>query len=143
MSETRADRLHEDIREIRAVLTGLEPLLVGIQAQFPHLATKTELAALDAKLSAALADKPSRGYLWGVMAAMVGAQAVALAAAGMISSKIQRPAELMLVPKPHASATGIVLAAELGALHVVARSMTLLRVGGLPVPTMMSTMSTP
>jgi hypothetical protein len=48
-------------------------MIIRIDATLPHLATKAELA-----------EKPSRAYLWGVMAAMVGAQAVALAAAGLI-----------------------------------------------------------
>jgi hypothetical protein len=49
-----------------------------IDATLPYLATKAELA-----------DKPSRAYLWGVMGAMVGAQAVALAAAALIFMMIQ------------------------------------------------------
>jgi hypothetical protein len=48
-------------------------MIIRIDATLPHLATKAELA-----------EKPSRAYLWGVMAAMVGAQAVALAAAGLL-----------------------------------------------------------
>jgi hypothetical protein len=37
-------------------------MIVSINAQFPHLATKAEVAKL-----------PTRGYLWGVLAAMVAA----------------------------------------------------------------------
>jgi hypothetical protein len=75
-TEARLDRLEEDVREIKATLRRLEPLIIRIderlQTELPHLATKAELA-----------EKPSRAYLWGVMAAMVGAQAVALAATGL------------------------------------------------------------
>jgi hypothetical protein len=82
MSETRTEdrlgRLEEDVREIKTTLAGLVPIIHRIDAQLPYLATKAELA-----------DKPSHGYLWGVMAAMVGAQAVALAAAALIFTMIQ------------------------------------------------------
>jgi hypothetical protein len=71
-TEARLDRLEEDVREIKTILHELQPMIIRIDATLPHLATKAELA-----------EKPSRAYLWGVMAAMVGAQAVALAAAAL------------------------------------------------------------
>jgi hypothetical protein len=91
-------------------------------AQLPHLATKAELLTGLAelrddigKVRTALADKPSRGYLWGVMGAMAGAQAVALAAAALIFAIIRtRPAPLP-APAPRARLVvpaGLVLAAE-------------------------------
>jgi hypothetical protein len=104
MSETRTEdrlgRLEEDVREIKAMLASLMPPIHRIDGQLPHLATKaelatglsdlrTEIADLRTELRAGLADKPGRGYLWGVMAAMVGAQAVALAAAALIFTMIQ------------------------------------------------------
>ena len=99
MSEARTvdriERLETDVAEIKQTLTRLEPLIIRIderlntelphlRIELSHLATKAEVSALDGKLSTAIADKPSHGYLWGVMAAMVGAQAVALAAAGWL-----------------------------------------------------------
>jgi hypothetical protein len=76
-TEARLDRIEEDIREIKTTLGRLEPLIIRIderlKTELPYLATKAELA-----------EKPSRAYLWGVMAAMVGAQAVALAATALI-----------------------------------------------------------
>jgi hypothetical protein len=79
-------------REIKTTLSRIEATLA---ATLPHLATKVELA-----------DKPSHGYLWGVMPALVGAQAVALAAAALIFSILQaRPA-----PVPHASAAAAFVA---------------------------------
>ena len=69
MSEARTERLEEDIRDIRAALARLEPLIIRIDerltTELPHLATKAELE-----------KKPGRGELWGAIAAMVGAQAV-------------------------------------------------------------------
>jgi hypothetical protein len=64
MSEAR-DRLEEEVRGIRTALARLEPLIIAIHAQLPHLATKAELA-----------EKPGRAELWGAIAAMVGAQAL-------------------------------------------------------------------
>jgi hypothetical protein len=99
MSEARIDRLErleEDVRDIKATLSSLAPLIVRIDerlnSSLPHLATKAELA-----------EKPSRGYLWGVMAAMVGAQAVALAAAALIFAFVQ-PHPIPQPPATHASA---------------------------------------
>ena len=96
MSEARPG-LEEDVRDIKATLKELAPLIVRIdervRSELPHLATKAELASglsdlrdEIGKLRVEIADKPSRGYLWGVMGAMVGAQAVALAAAALIFS---------------------------------------------------------
>jgi len=79
-AEDRLDRLERDVVDIKATLARLEPLIVRIDerlnTELPHLATKAELAALDGKLSTALADKPNRAELWGAIAAMVGAQAL-------------------------------------------------------------------
>ena len=121
MSEAQVDRferLEEDVREIKATLVRLEPLIISINAQFPHLATKAELTTGLAelrdeisKLRVEIADKPGRGYLWGVMGAMVGAQAVALAAAALIFSIVQARAAVPVIPS-HVAAASVVLAAE-------------------------------
>jgi hypothetical protein len=109
-STSRVWRLEEDIHEIKAALVRLEPLINRIDATLQHCHLwKAELATGLVELRTALADKPGRGYLWGVMGAMVGAQAVALAAAALIFSIIQmRPTP----PGPRATAASIVLAAE-------------------------------
>jgi hypothetical protein len=123
MSEVRVDRLdrlEEDVRDIKATLKDLAPLIVRIderiRSELPHLATKAELTTglaelrdeignLRTELRTGLADKPSRGYLWAVMGAMVGAQAVALAAAALIFAIIEtRPAPPLAPPGPHANA---------------------------------------
>jgi hypothetical protein len=114
MSETRTEdrlgRLETTLARIEATLT----------ATLPTLATKAELTTglsevrgEIADVKVALADKPGRGYLWGVVAAMVGAQAVAFAAAALLFSTLQtRPAPLA-PPVPHASAAAaLVLAGE-------------------------------
>jgi hypothetical protein len=123
MSEARTEHLEEDVREIKAAIVRLEPLINRIDAVLPHLATKEELADLRGEvrtgfadlrgeLRTALATKPSHAYLWGVMGAMVGGQAVILAAAALALVILQaRPAS---TPAPHASArpADIVLAAD-------------------------------
>lgn len=104
LRDLRLDRLEADMHEVKAILERLAPLVIRIDqrltSELPHLATKAELAAGLAELREALADKPSRGYLWGVMGAMVGAQAVALAAAALIFSIVQT----RMPPAAHAAA---------------------------------------
>jgi hypothetical protein len=104
-TEDRLGRVEEDVREIKTTLAGLVPLINRIDERLntglPHPATKAELADLRTELLTALAHKPGRGYLWGVMAAMVGAQAVALAAAALVFSIVQ--ARLQPPAPAHAS----------------------------------------
>jgi hypothetical protein len=112
MSEARTLRLEEDVHDIKAAIGRLEPLIISINATLPHLATKEELADLRGEMRTALASKPSHAYLWGVMGAMVGGQAVILAAAALALVILQtRPAS---TPGPYASVrpSGIVLAAD-------------------------------
>jgi len=105
--EGRLDRLEEDVREIKATLVRLEPMINRIDATLPFLATKVELANLRTEVLTELARKPTQLYLWGVMGAMVGGQAVILAAAALALVILQtRPAP---APAPHASSAGIVL----------------------------------
>src|SRR4029077_19684473 len=104
-TEDRLGRVEEDVREIKTTLAGLVPLINRIDERLntglPHPATKAELADLRTELLTALAHKPGRGYLWGVMAAMVGAQAVAVAAAALVFSIVQ--ARLQPPAPAHAS----------------------------------------
>lgn len=76
----RVGRLEADMREVKGALGRLEPLIVRIDAQMPHLATKAEVAALRADL----AEKPSRTYLWGVLAALLAAYGCGLAALAIL-----------------------------------------------------------
>ena len=89
--EARVSRLEEGWDEVKSVVGQLVPLMTRIDATLtstlPHLATKAELAALDAKwearfgeLRAELAEKPSKAYLWGVLAALIATYAAGLAA---------------------------------------------------------------
>jgi len=93
--EGRLDRVEADIGEIKTTLRELVPVIHRIDAQIPYLATKAELAdlrtevhddiaALRVELRTGLADKPSRLYLWAVLAALFAAQAVALGGAALI-----------------------------------------------------------
>jgi len=84
--------------EIKGVIGQLVPLMTRIDAMLtstlPHLATNAELAELrvdiEAKfgaqearfgeLRAELAEKPSKAYLWGVLAALIAAYAAGLGA---------------------------------------------------------------
>ena len=81
--------------EVKGVLGQLVPLVTRIDAiltsTLPHLATKAELAELRAdmearfgSLRAELAEKPSKAYLWGVLAALIAAYAAGLAALALL-----------------------------------------------------------
>jgi hypothetical protein len=86
----RLDRLEQDVGEIKTTLGRLEPLIIRIDERLnstlPHLATKAELADLRTDVHTMLARMPTHAYLWGVMAAIFAAQAVALTAALLIRS---------------------------------------------------------
>ena len=82
--EARVARLEDDVREVKAVLGRIEPLIIRIDAIMPHLATKAELAVLGSDLRAELADKPSKTYMWGVLGVLIMAYAAGLAALAVI-----------------------------------------------------------
>jgi hypothetical protein len=81
MSEARTDRLEARIERIEEAVIRIDQRLA---ATLPHLATKAELATGLAELRVMLADKPSRLYMWGVMAALTGAYTAALATIGVL-----------------------------------------------------------
>jgi hypothetical protein len=89
MSEARIDRLDEDIRDIKATLARLEPMVIRIDATLPHVATKAELAPGLAEVTIALADKPSRGYMWLVVGTLIVAYAAGLAVLAVLRLVIQ------------------------------------------------------
>jgi len=78
--EARVGRLEEDMREVRATLGQMLPILVRIDTTLPHLATKAELQALRVEL----AEKPSKTYLWAVLAVLVTAYGAGLAAIALL-----------------------------------------------------------
>lgn len=89
--DARVTRLEADMADVKQILGRLEPKVAEIHAfmaaTLPTLATKTDLALLRADvnkdigdLKAALAEKPSKTYLWTVMAAF---SAAILAAAAL------------------------------------------------------------
>jgi hypothetical protein len=80
----RVDRLERDVADIRATLGRLEPLIVRIDATVPALATKAELERTRGDLSTLLAEKPSKTYLWAVLAALIAAAAVGPGIVGLI-----------------------------------------------------------
>jgi hypothetical protein len=108
--EARVARLEEDMREVKAVLGRLEPIIVRmdsvITATLPTLATKAELAELRSDLKAEiagvrsdlnadiaavrsdlvvqLADKPTKTYMWGILGVLTAAYASGLAAMAVI-----------------------------------------------------------
>ncbi len=71
--EARVARLQQDLREAKAVLAQMLPMIVRIDATIPHLATKAELA-----------DKPGKAYLWGMLAVLLAAYAAGPAAIAVV-----------------------------------------------------------
>jgi hypothetical protein len=67
-TEIRLEHLEEDMREIKATLARLEPMIIRIDAQIPHLATKAELA-----------EKPGKVYLATAIGVLLVAYAAGLA----------------------------------------------------------------
>jgi len=108
--EARVSRLEEDMREVKAAWSRSEASLVRIeamlQATLPHLATKADLAELQLRTEASIAslraetkadntdlklaiarldaDKPSKTYMWGVLAVLLTAYACGLAALAVL-----------------------------------------------------------
>jgi hypothetical protein len=90
LMEARVSRLEEDMREVKAAWPRMEAAIIRIEtmlnATLPHLATKADLADLKtelksdiARLDVALADKPGKTYLWGILAVPLTAYACGLA----------------------------------------------------------------
>ena len=111
--EVRVSRLEIDVHEMRATMGRLELLVTEIKATLdatlPHLATKaevadlrvetadlraewkqdigqlrTDMADMRTELKTDLAEKPSKTYMWGVMAALLTAYACGLAALAIL-----------------------------------------------------------
>jgi hypothetical protein len=82
MSETRLDRLED---EIRASLARLEPMIIRIDERLQHVADAAAVARIEALLphlatKAEVAVLPSRTEMWVIMGVMMGGFAVILTA---------------------------------------------------------------
>src|SRR4051794_38889670 len=78
--ELRVSRLEDDMREMKAAfvrveagLADLRASVARIEATLPHLATKADLA-----------EKPSKTYMWGILAVLLTAYACGLAALAVL-----------------------------------------------------------
>ena len=71
----RVEQLEHEVADIAAMLARLEPMIARIDATVPGLATKAEVERLRAQVSAQLAEKPSKTYLWALLAALLLAAA--------------------------------------------------------------------
>jgi hypothetical protein len=102
--EMRVSRLEEDMRDVKSSIARLDATTVRIEmttveikamlaATLPHLATKAELTSglasqtnhmaeltgRMAELTVALGEKPSKTYMWGILAVLLTAYACGLA----------------------------------------------------------------
>ena len=82
--EERVAWLESDMREVKADLKELRASTIRIEAMLsatlPHLATKGELG----DIRAALAEKPSKTYMWGILTALLTAYGLGLAGLAII-----------------------------------------------------------
>ncbi len=95
--EKRLSRLEEDVRDLKAIAASMdarfgrvEQTLVELKTLFtatlPHLATKADLADVRtelksdiAEIKVGLSEKPSRTYMWAILAVLLTAYGCALA----------------------------------------------------------------
>jgi hypothetical protein len=73
--ETCVSRLEEEMREEKATRVRVEGAVLEIKTilttVLSHLATKADIAELRAELRGGLAEKPSKTYMWGVLAVLL------------------------------------------------------------------------
>ena len=88
LMEARVSRLEEEMREERAARARLEAAVLEVKTilttVLPHLATKADIAELRTELRTELAEKPSKTYMWGVLAVLLTAYACGLAALAVL-----------------------------------------------------------
>jgi hypothetical protein len=110
LMEDRVARLEEDMRDVKSVLSRLEPMIVRIDATLtstlPNLATKAEIAELRIEVTKEIAevrtdltkeivdlrlemiqrfaDVPTKTYLWGILGGLITAYGAGLAALAVI-----------------------------------------------------------
>jgi hypothetical protein len=88
LMDARVSRLEEEMREEKAARARLEAAVLEVRTilvtSLPHLATKADLAQLEAKLDAKLGDKPGKTYMWGILGVLLTAYACGLAALAVL-----------------------------------------------------------
>jgi len=81
--EERVSKVEENIRDMKSSMRDLREMMIRLEAKLdatlPHLATKAEVADLRADMVAGFADKPSKTYMWGILAVLLTAYACGLA----------------------------------------------------------------
>jgi outer membrane murein-binding lipoprotein Lpp len=92
--DTKVDRLDSKVDRLDAAVQRLEMGFIRLEtmlaATLPHLATKAELAntradvqtlriELKSDIAVGLAEKPSKAYMWGIVAVLLAAYACGLA----------------------------------------------------------------
>jgi hypothetical protein len=97
--DERVSRLEVDMKDLKSTLARLEPMIIRIDAQVPHLATnvefattKTDIERLRGDVMTALASKPGRGDMW-----TMGIALFALVAGAMAAGAIWLPLAMRLL----------------------------------------------
>jgi hypothetical protein len=90
--EDRITRLEGDVRDVKSLLSRLEPMIVRIDATmtstFPHLATRAEvskdISSLRIEMNQKLSELPTKTYMWGILGVLIAAYGAGLAALAVI-----------------------------------------------------------
>jgi hypothetical protein len=97
--EERVARLEEDMKDVKSLLSRLEPVIIRIDATLtstlPHLATRVEvgravsdlrveMSSLRVEMNQKLSDLPTRTYMWGILGVLITAYGAGLAALAVI-----------------------------------------------------------
>jgi hypothetical protein len=111
--EDRVGRLEGDVRDVKSLLSRLEPVIIRIDASLtatlPHLATRAEVTAMRSEvnrdiaglridvhqklsdmnlklweMNLKLSDMPNRIYMWGVLGVLITAYGAGLAALAVL-----------------------------------------------------------
>jgi hypothetical protein len=111
--EDRVGRLEGDVRDVKSLLSRLEPMIIRIDASLtatlPHLATRAEVTAMRSEvnrdiaglridvhqklsdmnlklweMNLKLSDMPNRIYMWGVLGVLITAYGAGLAALAVL-----------------------------------------------------------
>lgn len=75
--EGDACTINDTLAELKVMVARMDARL---DAQLPHLATKAEIAHLETRMEAGLADKPGKATIWGIPSVLLTAYACGLAA---------------------------------------------------------------
>jgi hypothetical protein len=90
--EDHVARLEGDVRDVKSLLSRLEPMIIRIDATLtstlPHLATRADVgkdtSGLRIEMNQQLSELPTKTYMWGILAVLIAAYGAGLAALAVL-----------------------------------------------------------